>query len=195
MGAHIFHNLIYQPMNIEQEIEILLKFYETNRSAIMARVGFRDNALMVYLGGVATIFGATIQTDNHVFLLIIPFLSLGLSAIVANHQYFIKAHVWHNVSFVGKRIRELGFTTNFWESTLGDVVKIEKRTRLLSDFMYILSPCLISIIVNVLDRHPVWLLIMFAILGTLISFFLLLEAFEFRNKITQNIRKAEELKK
>ena len=53
--------------NTDKEIDILLKIYEANRAAIIARVGFRDNALMIFLGGVATIFGAAIQTNNYAF--------------------------------------------------------------------------------------------------------------------------------
>ena len=173
--------------NTDKEIDILLKIYEANRAAIITRVGFRDNALMIFLGGVATIFGAAIQTNNYVFLLIIPFLSLGVSAIVSNHQYFIKAHVWHSVNEVGKRIHELGIMTNIWEMSLGDLGKTEKRTRLLGDFLYILTPCFVGIFLNINSQKSNCILISGAVLGTFISFFLLLGAFKYRKKTIQRI--------
>lgn len=149
----------------------------------MARVGLRDNAIMIYLGGVSAVFGAVIQSNNYLFLFIIPFLTLGVSAIVSNHQYFLSSHVSYSITEIGESLGRLGIKAKQWEISLAELNKIEKRTRWFGDLLYILLPSTIALGLNIQNFHTIWILFIIGSIALVIAFFLLLSAFKFRRKI------------
>jgi hypothetical protein len=70
------------------------KVYDQMRSEIVQRVQLRDNALILYLGSVGTIFGLALgQLAKYEILLIIPYLSMGVAAIISHHHSIIGSQI------------------------------------------------------------------------------------------------------
>ncbi len=88
-------------------VELTAKNLEIANNQIVARVGMRDNVLLVYLGAAGTIYSIALGTSaNKEILLTIPFLTLGCSVIVSHHNILIGALL----DFCSKEIR--GFIRN-----------------------------------------------------------------------------------
>jgi len=62
----------------------------TARDEILLRIRLRDYVIMLYLSAIGTIFGFAISIDGiNDILFIIPFLSLGASLLISQHQELI----------------------------------------------------------------------------------------------------------
>lgn len=65
-------------------------FYESARGELIHRIGLRDNALLVYLGAMTTLFGVSLGTSISIAsLLAVPFVALGATIIVSQHNAII----------------------------------------------------------------------------------------------------------
>lgn len=65
-------------------------FYESARAELIARIGHRDNVLVVYLGAVGAIYGLVLGIDDRIsILLVIPYLALGAALILSQHHAVI----------------------------------------------------------------------------------------------------------
>lgn len=75
--------------------EAALSFYESARTELIARIGHRDNVLLVYLGAVGAVFGAYAASAGSgrsgmlAILLIVPFLALAVAFLVSQHHELI----------------------------------------------------------------------------------------------------------
>lgn len=65
------------------------KFVELAKHEAIERIRLRDNVLLLYLGAVATIFSLALNKTNAEMLLSIPFLALGATVIVCQHNLVI----------------------------------------------------------------------------------------------------------
>jgi len=66
--------------------------YQAARQETVMRIRLRDNMLLVFLATVSAIFGIALKTgaQKHI-VLIIPFLTLGVTFIITYHNYLIGA--------------------------------------------------------------------------------------------------------
>ncbi len=72
------------------KLEIVKFYYQGARSELIARLQIRDNVLLLYLGAMGTLFGIAIGTAISMnVLLVIPFIALGASIIVSQHNIII----------------------------------------------------------------------------------------------------------
>ena len=80
------------------------KSYDAARSELVERIRLRDQVLLIYLGVVGTIFGIALGTiDKKEILLTIPFISLGCSILVSQHNFVIGTLL----KFISKEIKPL----------------------------------------------------------------------------------------
>lgn len=78
------------------------KSYEAARSELVARLKLRDQVLLIYLAVVGTIFGIALANMERVeILLIIPFISLGCTILVSQHNLVIGTLI----EFIGNQIK------------------------------------------------------------------------------------------
>lgn len=138
--------------NAEQET--LLKFYETARQEILVRISARDNSLLIYLGAIAAIIGTSFQTNQTLFLLIIPYLALGISLIISNHHAIISALAIYCSTELGEIFYRNGILIPQWDnSSLRS--KYSNRTfitRYWGDAIMINIPSIIAIITAIVTN-------------------------------------------
>jgi len=134
--------------NQQFELETTLKYYEVIRNALIARVGFRDNSIMLYLAGVAAILAAFIQNNNPIYLMIIPILSLGITGIVTHHHYVIGTHSLYLAKEIGDSLKKLGVKTLQWDLSTFGPSHPSIRLRYFGDASYILLPSLFAFSLN-----------------------------------------------
>jgi hypothetical protein len=172
------------------DLEILLKFYDTSRQEILIRITARDNTLLIYLGAIAAIIGASFQTDHTLFLLVIPYLALGISLIISNHHAGIAALATYCSTELGELLKQNNITIPQWENSKIRF-KYSNRTfitRYLGDIILINVPSLLSLVVTSSDykNHKDLLLIfIFAWICFFLSIFLLVFTLRFRNQMNK----------
>ena len=131
-------------------LETLLKFYESARQEMMSRIQLRENSLMIFLGSVGALAAAAIQANQPIFLLIIPYLTLGISMITLHHNYVIGSTIIYCAKELQKDFEKLGITVTQWDISKTRL-KSSKSTRLYrlwGDIGLILTPALLAIIIN-----------------------------------------------
>ena len=75
--------------NLKNE-QTIIAFYNTARQEILTRIKLRDNTLLFFIGVSSTIFAIPLVFESKSNLLLaIPYLSLGISLIVAQHNDII----------------------------------------------------------------------------------------------------------
>lgn len=88
------------------DIEVLKLFYESARTELIKRIKLRDSVVLLFLGLAGTFFGLALNSrfsenpnnDSFSVLLIIPYLSLGASVLLSQHNGVI--------AFIGKYCSE-----------------------------------------------------------------------------------------
>ena len=102
--------------------KIMIELYKAARAEVIARIGFRDTALMAYVPIIGGYFGFMVlqhfqnppeKTDvvfSTLLLLPIPFICLTFALIVLQHHLIIGALV----RFI---TRELGLTVPHWDAS------------------------------------------------------------------------------
>ena len=103
----------------DKEFQILKFGLEDARKNILERVKQRETALIFYLGAVATIIGIALKNNTGDFslLLVIPFLSLGITLIIAFHNSMMNALSIFITSELEYRLTEKGINTTLWDSS------------------------------------------------------------------------------
>lgn len=72
-----------------EPFQCALAYFNNAREELVARIGLRDQVLLVFLGATGTIFGVALGMTNNSILLSLPFLALGASVIVSQHNSVI----------------------------------------------------------------------------------------------------------
>jgi len=74
------------------KLELMKTFYDSARTELIERIQLRDNALLLYLGAMGALFGATLSAlIASEVLLVSPFIALGAAIIICQHNAVIGA--------------------------------------------------------------------------------------------------------
>jgi hypothetical protein len=172
----------------ERDVEVLLKFYESARQEIMSRIQLRENSLMIFLGAVAALVAASIQAQQPFFLIIIPYLSLGISLIILHHNHVIGALILYCAVELQQELDKLGINIIQWDKSKARIESssFTRKYRLWGDAGLILTPSLLSIIINYnsWSKGIEYGLAMITAIGCIVySSFLLSKTLKLRNKV------------
>jgi hypothetical protein len=75
---------------ISAACQLAATYHQTARTEAIQRLGYRDTALLLFMGGCATIFGVAIgQASRLSFLYAIPILGLGAANLYAQHSQVV----------------------------------------------------------------------------------------------------------
>ena len=134
--------------------ETTIKLYESARNELIHRIGLRDNILLVFLGAVATILGLALsKPDMKEIMLTIPFLSLGASVLVSQHNSLIGALGEYCSQEIGKFLEKEydNEVVSQWDNSkaLERYSSHAMTLRTLGHIMLLLFPSFISLIFNV----------------------------------------------
>lgn len=131
--------------------------YDAARAELLTRVRLRDQVLLIYLGFVGAVFGLSLGasgTDNAI-LLTLPFLSLGCSILVSQHNAVIGALIKFNTEHISIFLTSINegapeFTNSpaFKNHSLRSNV-----LRSWGHMIILLVPCVISLSYNI--RHAI----------------------------------------
>jgi hypothetical protein len=74
------------------QLEVALKLFESARAELVARIGLRDQILMLFVAASGAIFTVALSKQDHYELaLVVPILTLGAALLVAQHNGMIGA--------------------------------------------------------------------------------------------------------
>jgi hypothetical protein len=125
--------------------------YQTARAEITARIHARDQALVLYLTAIGTIFTLAIGTQvSSDVLLIVPYLALGASTIISQHNSVIGAIADFLVKDIGGFLTEIDEYAPQWESSNAlfgyHVTMVWLRT--VGHLMLLLTPSIAALIMS-----------------------------------------------
>ena len=183
----------------EIENELLLKFYESARQELLSRVQLRENSMMIFLGGVGAVIAAAIQANQPFFLIIIPYLALGISFITLHHNAVIGAIIIYCAYELQVHFNKINSTVPQWDNSMARLEsgKSTKRYRLWGDVGLILVPSIISVILNIQnigDRVSYTVAILLAIASIVFSFILLNKTLTLRSNTFKKLETSVEKK-
>lgn len=153
----------------------------------------RDQVLLVYLGAIGTILGIALGTSAKIeILLCIPYLALGVSILVSQHNAAIGALG----DFCGNEIQEFldkltpSEAAPQWDNSNALKYLHGQITQLRSwgHLIIVSVPCLISLGVNwnhLFSSFPFGIIWWFAITCTIIGIFFIAKTHLFRNQLYQ----------
>ena len=134
-------------MNNEQKMSAYQNSYNAARNEIVERIKLRDQALLLYLAAITTLFGIGLGKDKMAeILFIIPFLALGIVSIIVQHNLTIGAIA----SFIRTELKEYFLTVPHWDDSksLKKIFKQQSLFRKISAYITIGVPPIISLIIN-----------------------------------------------
>jgi hypothetical protein len=180
-------------MGNENDFNALLKFYEISRGAIIARVGYRDNSILLYLTGCAAIIGIAIERESLELLLVLPFLSLGITGIVSHHHFMIGAHTKYICEEIEEALKLNGVRITQWDKSAPGLSPLDLNLRYVGDFAYLLIPSYASAIINskfLFEHFWLGLTVWITIVATTIMIFM---SFTYRRGVVNDIRKRKKI--
>ena len=168
--------------------------YDSARQEILERLQLRDNVLLIYLGAIGTIFGIALGTSvNAEILLIIPFLALGASVIVSQHNAQIGIIIYFIVYDLEPFFKKIGENAPLLDSS-ESIRKFSIQgiwMRSFGHFLVIIIPPIASLGINYqysfIAQFPEIVLWWFGALSTLLSIYFILETHHRRNKIAEKL--------
>lgn len=96
--------------------EIALQYYEAARTELNVHLRLRDQALYLYLGAIAALYSIAFGTTlNLEILLVIPFLALGGTLIVTQHDAYIGVLAAYCAKDLGNVLADKGVTQ--WDNS------------------------------------------------------------------------------
>lgn len=141
------------------KFETVLENYKASRSELIMRVRLRDHVLLVYLTFVGVVFGFSLKSGltskldtsvNLESLMMLPFLALGCSILVSQHNAVIGALIRFNTEHIGPFLIECGAAAP--EFTNSEAFKTHSpKSNFLRSFghgVILLIPCVISLGLN-----------------------------------------------
>jgi hypothetical protein len=132
------------------ENETLLVYYDSARQEMMSRVSLRENSMMLYFGAVGALIAGAIQANQPMFLMIIPYLSLGISLIMLHHNAIIGALILYCTQELESTIKSKGVSVVQWDNSISRLVssRSTRHYRFWGDIVLIMGPSFFSIIYN-----------------------------------------------
>ncbi len=134
----------------EKELAVFIAYHGSVQNDILTRVTLRENSLMIFLGAIAALGAAAIQAKDPTFLLIIPYLTIGILFIIVHHNQLISGLVLYRELELNKYLKENGIKLNHWDSS-ANRLRISRDSRIQrfwGDFGLIIGPSIISIAIN-----------------------------------------------
>ena len=174
--------------------ETARKNYEMAQLEIQEHLHLRDNVFLVYLGAIGTIFGVALGTNADTkILLVIPYLALGSSVIVSQHNALIGAVENFIVSELEPFLKKIGEHAPLWNSS-----KSNRKYSLKGIWMRTFGHILIVLIPPIaalgfswqfgfysqFPENPLW---WFGVLSTVVSAYFILDTHNWRNKLVENL--------
>lgn len=131
--------------------ETAIRYYEAARQELVKRVELRDQVLRIYLSLVGAVFGAALGLmDKFEILLALPYLGLGCSIIVSQHNAVIGALIKYSTQEILPSDDTKGVIPEFTRSKA--FKEHSPRSNLLRSSghaVIILIPCVLSLLTNV----------------------------------------------
>ena len=145
------------PDTLDKEFQILKFGLEDARKNILERVKLRETALIFYLGAVATIIGIALKNDAEDFslLLVIPFLSLGITLIISFHNSMMNALSFFIANELEYKLTEKGINTTLWDSSkaMNQIANRATRLRAIGYLFLIMIPAIFSLLLTINQLH------------------------------------------
>jgi len=176
----------------ELNFEAAMKFYEVTRSALVSRVILRDNSIMFYIAGIAALAGATVQSKELIFLMIIPIVSLGVAGIVAHHNKIILGYILYLTQELQPKFTELGITAVQWDLSHSGITNKNVGMRYFSDVAYIAVPSLLAVFLNL---KAGLLLQIIAIICVILSTIILARSYNFHRSVDKKLSESNNMLK
>ncbi len=168
----------------ERNLEAALRFYETTRAGLVSRVTLRDNSIMFYIGGIAALTGATVQSNDFVFLMIIPIVSLGVAGIVAHHNKIVLGYILYLTQELQPTFDELEISAVQWDLSHAGINNKNVGMRYLSDVAYIAIPSILSILLNLQLNY---LILIASSLCVVFSIIILIRSYRFHKVVDKKL--------
>lgn len=131
------------------ETETALAAYQAARQEVIERIRLRDNALVMFLGATSVVFGLAVddKARSSLLLLLIPYLALAASFILAQHDRTIGALCAFITDDLRKFLRGLRADAPMWESSqfLREYTDLSILMRTLSNLILIILPAVLSL--------------------------------------------------
>ncbi|EGR2191065.1 hypothetical protein [Vibrio parahaemolyticus] len=132
---------------------IFIKYYESARTELIARLVLRDKIVVLFLGAVGAI--GSVSFGNKEFieaLLIIPFLSLGALLLSMQHNFVIGSLSQYCASELGRDISKMGTGCKFKQWDGSDAFlenkKFIHKLRTWGQFCIFVLPCFFVLFFN-----------------------------------------------
>lgn len=135
----------------KNNVDTLLKYYESARQEILSRITSRDNSLLIYLGGVGAIMSVAFQAKDMIYLLVIPFIALGIAPIIAHHHSMVGALALYCSKELTPYFTKYGIEIPSWDISRSRMsfVKHTIMLRYLGDIVLVCMPAVVSIFANI----------------------------------------------
>jgi hypothetical protein len=170
-------------------------FYESARQELIQRIQLRDNVLLVYLGAIGTIFSVSLGTTvKPEILLVIPYLALGASVIVSQHNAVIGSLGIFLVFEIGPFLQKLKEGAPQWDNS-ASLHEYSTRAiwmRSFGHFLLIIVPPVAALSINwqsgfygSFPENPIWWV---GVLSTVASIYIIIEAHYWRKKLFKKIK-------
>jgi hypothetical protein len=177
--------------------ETARKNYESARNELVQRIQLREQILLFFVGGVATIYSVALGAENKLeILLAIPYLSFGTAVIISQHNSVIGALGHFCAREIGPFLRKLepAEYAPLWESSASlhrySAKALGMRT--LAHIVLIVTPAALGLVMNGdyarfsdLTNGIIWWI---GAMGTVLALGYLILAHRWRKKLYQEIK-------
>jgi hypothetical protein len=133
----------------DPSVEVALRFFDSARSEMMARIELRETSLLAYLAAVGAVVGAAVQAKNALLVAVVPFLGLSIAILQLHHNGVIGAIVRYLTKEVGPVLAASGSGLKDYENSDSrrDFVRFGRWHRFVGELILIVLPSLLSTIV------------------------------------------------
>lgn len=167
--------------------------YESARTELIQRLQLRDNVLLAFLGAIGAIFGLAFGTSaNPEILLIVPYLALGATVLVVQHNNVIGMIGQFLTNEITPLLKEIDEYAPQWDNSPTSIRYLAKSIwfRTLGHFLLIIIPELAALLLN--RNHfcfssPKSFLWWAGLAFTMISVFILSSSHRLRKNLYRNL--------
>lgn len=176
--------------------ETARKNYESARNELVQRIQLREQILLFFVGGVATIYSVALGAENKLeILLAIPYLSFGTAVIISQHNSVIGALGHFCAREIGPFLKKLepAEYAPLWESSASLYRHSAKALgmRTLAHVVLIITPAALGLLMNWqyarfsgMANGVIWWI---GAMGTVLSLGFLISAHYWRRKLYREI--------
>ncbi len=171
--------------------------YESARNELVQRIQLREQVLLFFVGGVATIYSVALGAASKLeILLAVPYLSFGTAVILSQHNAVIGALGHFCADEIGPFLKKLepAEYAPLWESS-ASLHRYSSKVlgmRTLAHLVLIITPAALGLLLNWHDarffdlaRGTIWWI---GATGTAISFWFLILAHWWRKKLYEEVK-------